>query len=317
MADTTETVRAFYRRFPYPSYNAPITRPHNAWYRRLCAEPGRYLEAGCGTGHVFVGIARELPQNQYWAIDFSDQSMEIARRVAKDNDVTVEFRQHNLMEPLPFDFKFDYINCIGVIHHVESPERGLHNLADRLADDGTLILHAYGEEYHRRRFQIVEMLDLMGRGEQSNEDRFALFESYCAHRKNLERGSLLRRLYRLSLRDLGLPAIRALQRRRRGASEEVHTWYDELETPSLTNRWLDQFANPNDRAYNVAEMCDLLESAGLEPVEMLSVGRFRPEHLPPNWKDRFEGLAKRDQFRVMELLNPAPTSPTVVARKAR
>ena len=66
-----------------------------------------------------------------------------------------------------------------------------------------------------------------------------------------------------------------------------------------------------------AEFCDLLETAGLEAVEMLSVGQFRPEHLPAAWKDRFDGLAKRDQFRVMELLNPAPTSPTVVARKSR
>ncbi len=318
MVSTTESVRHFYRSHPYPSYGERIKRRHIEWYRKYCATPGRYLEAGCGTGHIMMGIATSLPQHRYWAIDISDNSIEVARRLAQEHGVEVDFRLHSLMQPLPFDFEFDYINCVGVIHHVESPETGLRNLADRLSDDGFLFVHAYGEDYHYRRLQICEMLDLMQAGETDFEARFELFQSYCEHYRQLTRGGWLKRLYRTSLRDLLLPLVQLLNSRLRpGQADPVHTWYDELDQPSYSNRWLDQFANPNDRTYNLREFCELIESAGLEPVEMISVGRFRPEHLPPAWKSRFDRLSRNRQYRLMELLNPAPTSPTAVTRKRR
>ena len=59
----------------------------------------------------------------------------------------------------------------------------------------------------------------------------------------------------------------------------------------------------------------LVLPAGLEPLDMVSLGRHRPEHLPPAWQPGFERLGAAERYRVMELLNPAPTSPTVVARK--
>lgn len=318
MTSVTDRVRAFYRANPYPSYGEAIKQRHIAWYKKHCARPGRYLEAGCGTGHVMTGIAVNLPQHDYHAIDLSDASIAVAREVTQANGVEVQFQQHNLMEPLPFDFCFDYINCIGVIHHCESPERGLRHLSDKLCEDGVLFLHAYGEDYHRRRFQIVEMLDILQGDKQDTEERFALFEDYCAHHRRLERGGILKRLYRLSARDLLLPLIKALgARRRQGHADDVHTWYDELEQPALTSRWLDQFANPNDRAYNLRDFCALLDSAGLEPIDMISVGRDRPEHVPPTWRAAVERLSGVERYRIMELLNPSPTSPTVVARKKK
>ena len=318
MTVKTEAVRAFYRKHPYPSYGEPIKRRHIEWYRKHCSAPGRYLEAGCGTGHIMMGIATSLPQHQYWAIDLSDNSIATARQLAEQHGVAVDFRQHDMMQPLPFDFRFDYINCVGVIHHVESPETGLKNLADRLADDGVLFVHAYGEEYHRRRLQICELLDIMRGGEEDFEKRFALFESFCAHRNRLLRGGWLKRLYRTSARDLLLPLVKAVERaRRRDRTDDVHTWYDEMVKPTYSNRWLDQFANPNDRTYNMREFCALIDSAGLEPIDMISVGRFRPEHLPKSWRPRYEQLSRTEQYRVMELLNPAPTSPTAITRKKR
>ena len=312
----TDAIRAFYRANPYPSYGEAIKRRHIEWYRKHCERPGRYLEAGCGTGHIMVGIASSLPQHEYHAIDLSDASIEIARRLAEAHGVEVTFQLHNMMEPLPFDFRFDYINCIGVIHHVERPEVGLTNLAAKLADDGRLFLHAYGEDYHRRRFQIVEMLDILQGGLGDSQERFELFEAYCVHHRQLARGGWLKRLYRLSARDLLLPIIRTLDaRRRRGTADDVHTWYDELERPEMSSRWLDQFANPNDRSYNLREICSLLGQAGLEAIDMVSLGRDRPEHVPPAWRPLVDKLSGVERYRLMELLNPAPTSPTVVARK--
>ena len=318
MTAKTDAVRTFYLKYPYPSYGAQVKQRFVEHYERYCAEPGRYLEAGCGTGHIMTGNALSLPHLEFHAIDLSENSIAVAKKVTEENGVKVDFRVHNMMEPLPFDFTFRYIHCVGVIMCLETPEVGLRNLVERLDDDGYLFLHAYGEDYHRRRFQIMEMLDILQQDDDDDRARFGLFAAYAEHHKRLKRGSLLRRLYRLSPRDIILPVMQSLRARSQRYKEtSIHTWYDELEHPEFSERWMDQFAHPHERSYNLSDFCDLLDTAGLEPLEMFSVGKFRPEHLPPGWQPGFDRLPKRDQYRVMELLNPAPTSPFCVARKRR
>jgi SAM-dependent methyltransferase len=316
-ASKTDLVRAFYTQHPYPSYAATLKTKAAAFYRKYCETPGRFLEAGCGTGHVLVGTALSLPHLEYWAIDLSEESLRIATALARQHGARIRFQSHNLMEPLPFDTTFRYISCLGVLHHLEQPEKGLRHLAQRLDPDGFLFLHVYGEDYHRRRFQIEEMLDLISLGETDPRARFRLFQNYAEHARKQRRGSLLRRLYRLSLRDVVHGVRRLAQRRRESETDEwaLHSWREELETPVYSERWLDQFFHPNERSYNLRELCEFLGSAGLEPVEMFSLGKFRPEHLPNEWAERFERLDPVSRYRLMELLHPSPTSPFVAARK--
>ena len=72
---------------------------------------------------------------------------------------------------------------------------------------------------------------------------------------------------------------------------------------------------PCPLAPGLNQLLDLLASAGLEPVEMLALGSHRPEHLPPEWKEAYDGLSPRVRFRLMELLIPSPPSPFVAARR--
>lgn len=313
----TDLVREFYTRHPYPSYAATLKTKAATFYRKYCEMPGRFLEAGCGTGHVLTGTATSLPHLEYWAIDLSRESLRIAETLAHQHGARIRFQAHNLMEPLPFDVTFRYISCLGVLHHLEEPERGLRHLAERLEPDGFFFLHVYGEDYHRRRFQIEEMLDLVSLGEADPKARFGLFQDYAEHERRQRRGSLLRRLYRLSARDLVRGARRIAHRRRASEADEwaLHSWQEELETPVYSERWLDQFFHPNERTYNLRELCEFLDSAELEAVEMFSLGKFRPEHLPKEWRPRFERLDPVSRYRLMELLNPSPTSPFVAARK--
>ena len=57
---------------------------------------------------------------------------------------------------------FDYINSVGVLHHLDEPESGLRALADLMADDGLMHLFLYAEsgrwEIHRTQ-QALTMLD--------------------------------------------------------------------------------------------------------------------------------------------------------------
>lgn len=195
----------------------------------------------------------------------------------------------------------------------------LGNLVDRLAEHGVLFLHVCGEDYHRW-LQIEEILNLVSPPDNDPKTRFALFEAYARHWKRLQNGSPVRRLYRLSLRDIVL-GVRDLGDRwiRSFADDEwsLHAWRSELETPTYSERWQDQFYHSNERTYNLNELCALLDGVGLEPIEMFSLGKTRPEHLPPEWRGRFENLDTASRCRLMELLNPFPTSPFVAARKKR
>jgi len=89
----SDEVKQFYRSNPYPSYgNAVKTKPGNV-YAKYCTNPGKYLEAGCGTGHVVAGSALILPNLDFYAIDFSDESMEVAKKVADAHNVKINFQQ--------------------------------------------------------------------------------------------------------------------------------------------------------------------------------------------------------------------------------
>ena len=58
---------------------------------------------------------------------------------------------------------FDYINSVGVLHHLDQPESGLRSLAGRLAPDGLLHLFLYADagrwEIHRTQ-QALTLLDV-------------------------------------------------------------------------------------------------------------------------------------------------------------
>jgi SAM-dependent methyltransferase len=311
----SDRVKRFYTNNPYPSYGtAAKTKPARS-YAKYCSESGRYLEAGCGTGHVVAGSALSFPNLDFYAVDFSKASLELARKVADANNVSINFQYANLMEPLPFDFEFDYISCLGVLHHLEDPGQGLANLVDRLAVGGYIFIHVYGEDYHRRRYQINEILDLISNQSDTDQDRYQMFHAFDKHERNNRRGSLAKQLARLSLKDIILSARRLLTRRPLDDSEALQAWDGSWDDPNVSERWLDQFAHPNERTYNLAELDDFLQHAGLELVEAFSLGRYNPRLLPPGWRERFKEMELGQQARLMELLNPHPTSPFVAARK--
>jgi SAM-dependent methyltransferase len=284
-------------------------------YAKYCKAPGKYLEAGCGTGHVVVGSALMFPELEFYAVDFSDASIKIAESVANSNGVDIQFQNADLMQPLPFDFKFDYISCLGVLHHLEQPGVGLANLVDRLAAGGYIFIHVYGEDYHRRRYQINEMLDLLTDRSEDYDERYRMFQAYNRHERLRQRGSPLRRLARLSLKDVLLAVRRGVVRLRSDDSETLQSWKSPWDEPAVSERWLDQFAHPNERTYNLTELVEFLREAGLEIVELFSLGRYDRRLLPPEWAERFGALDPGRQARLMELLNLRPTSPFVAARK--
>ena len=57
------------------------------------------LDAGSGTGHRIINVARHYKKSNFLGIDFSDNSIRFAKELAKKNEITnIEFRKANLLE---------------------------------------------------------------------------------------------------------------------------------------------------------------------------------------------------------------------------
>jgi SAM-dependent methyltransferase len=103
----------------------------------------RFLDAGCGMG-----------RNSYWpmkygahsgvAIDLDLRSLERARHNLR-RFPAVDVRQASIYE-IPFENEFDVAFSIGVIHHLEHPERAIAQLTKAAKPGGRVLIWVYGHE---------------------------------------------------------------------------------------------------------------------------------------------------------------------------
>ena len=116
------------------------------------------LIAGCGTGHQ---LARRIDykNSNILAIDLSLSSLAFAKRRMQELNINnIEFLHTDLLKLLSLKRKFNVIECMGVLHHLENPEKGLNILLDILEPGGFIKLGLYSE-YARK--HIVETRELL------------------------------------------------------------------------------------------------------------------------------------------------------------
>jgi 2-polyprenyl-3-methyl-5-hydroxy-6-metoxy-1,4-benzoquinol methylase len=168
--EITRRVRDMYSRFPYPSIQPRERRLRElANLLRLFAAETRYdfagkrvLDVGTGTGHRLVAAARDFPSAHFTAVDLCDGPLAIARATAAEAGVSnVTFLQHDVMDAHSTLGVFDVILCMGVLHHLPNPTRGLQHLTRMLADDGVLLAYLYGALGSVERMHRKEMLALL------------------------------------------------------------------------------------------------------------------------------------------------------------
>jgi SAM-dependent methyltransferase len=107
----------------------------------------RYLDMGCGTGEVTIGLA-QLGARRITGVDFLSRSIAVAKRNARLAHVQdcVEFRCEDLLEWQPAE-KFDVLLSFDALEHVADPERFLGRMADFLAPGGIAVV-AFGPLFH-------------------------------------------------------------------------------------------------------------------------------------------------------------------------
>lgn len=73
--------------------------------------PINILDIGCGSGCISISIKKKLPITNVFAIDISQNALEITQKNAKNNNIAIKTAQHDILshDEFPFQEQFDII----------------------------------------------------------------------------------------------------------------------------------------------------------------------------------------------------------------
>ena len=155
--DTSTKVRNQYENFPYPKWVNPGMSIYPQTLDEYFAERKikinknifplsdtlEVLIAGCGTGQQAINTYSKFLKSKVTAIDLSRSSLGFAQRKSKQLDIDIEYIHGDILEIEKLKKKFDLIECVGVLHHMEEPENGLFSLLSILNEGGMIFLGLY------------------------------------------------------------------------------------------------------------------------------------------------------------------------------
>lgn len=239
----SEEVRDFYDRYPYPRPTDDLEKYRSLWQdikRRYAdyhlhwptkpyCENYSILIAGCGTSQAAKHAIR-WPSAQVTGIDFSATSIRCSEKLKE------KYKLDNLqLHHLPIEevddlgMSFDQIVCTGALHHLADPDAGLRALRDVLRPDGAMHLMVYAPYGRAGIYMMQEFCRRVG-----------------IHATDE------------GIRDLSstisvLPPGHPLE-------YLLHEAPDFRQEAALA----DALLNPQDRAYSVPQLFDLIKKGGLE-----------------------------------------------------
>ena len=289
----TPVVSAFYDRFPYPG--DPLQDgPPPGYNWRWCHEsvlafvqgglksrdsnPGsiRILDAGCGTGVSTDYLCHLNPGAEVLAVDISAGALEVAReRLRRSGGAeqvqSLRQEQRSLLD-LDDEGCFDYINSVGVLHHLRDPLAGLKALGQRLAPHGLLHLFLYADagrwEIHRTQ-KVLELLEAGVGADGLRLGRELLSE---------------------------LPETNRLRR--------THEQRWAIDTHADAN-FADMYLHPQETSYDLKRLMALIESSGLHFAGFSNPSVWDPARLlKGDLLSRAQSLPPSDQWALVEQLDP-------------
>ena len=286
----TPVVSAFYDRFPFPGdplQDGPPPGYNWRWcHRSVLAsvygvipagqEQPRILDAGCGTGVSTDYLCHLNPGADVVGVDISDGALAVARERLERSEARQAVRslrqeQRSLLD-LGDETPFDYINSVGVLHHLREPEAGLAALADLLAPEGLLHLFLYADagrwEIHRT--QKALMLLQAGTGGDGLRLGRELFET--------------------------LPESNRLRR------HHDQRWAVDCAPDA---NFADMYLHPQETSYNLDRLFAFIETAGLQFAGFSNPEVWDPARLlQGELLDRAKALPASQQWSLIEQLDP-------------
>ncbi|PLZ95829.1 SAM-dependent methyltransferase [Fischerella thermalis CCMEE 5268] len=241
----------------------------------------RILDAGCGTGVGTEYLVHLNPHASVVGIDLSAGALDIARERCKRSGANrVEFRHLSLYDVAQLSGEFDLINCVGVLHHLDDPIRGIQALASKLAPGGLMHIFVYGE-LGRWEIQLMQKAIALIQGEKRGDYRDGV--------------------------QVGRQIFASLPENNRIVKRERERW-------SLENQrdecFADMYVHPQEIDYNIDTLFELIDASGLEFIGFSNPGFWQLERLlgkVPELMVRAGKLSDRQRYRLIELLDPEVT----------
>jgi 2-polyprenyl-3-methyl-5-hydroxy-6-metoxy-1,4-benzoquinol methylase len=238
----------------------------------------RILDAGCGTGVGTEYLVHLNPTAQVVGIDLSAGALGVAQeRTRRSGANRVEFHHLSLYDADQLPGEFDLINCVGVLHHLPDPIRGIKSLAAKLAPGGLMHIFVYAE-LGRWEIQLMQQAIALLQGDQRGDYRDGV--------------------------QLGRQIFAALPENNRLVKRERDRW-------SLENQrdecFADMYVHPQEIDYNIETLFELIDASGLDFLGFSNPRNWQLERLigkNPELIKRSENLSDRAKYRLIELLDP-------------
>ncbi|MDX2213296.1 MAG: class I SAM-dependent methyltransferase [Oculatellaceae cyanobacterium bins.114] len=267
---------------PPPGYNWRwnwVAAYHFCTGQKPTREDIRILDAGCGTGVGTEYLVHLNPLADVVGIDLSAGALAVAaERCQRSGANRVQFHHLSLYDVEQVHGTFDLINCVGVLHHLPDPIRGIQALAPKLAPGGLMHIFVYAE-LGRWEIQLMQQAIALLQGDQRGD-------------------------YRQGVK-IGREIFASLPPDNRLVKREQERW-------SLENQrdecFADMYVHPQETDYNINTLFDFIDASGLEFIGFSNPRVWDLERLigkSPELMAQAQGLSDRQRYRLIELLDPS------------
>ncbi len=124
------------------------------------SENPEILIAGCGTGQHAITTASKYKKSKILALDLSFKSLSYAKRKAIELKINnIDFIQGDILDLESIDRKFDIIESVGVLHHMDNPFKGWQILTSCLNKDSLMLIGLYSEKARQHITQIKDRIN--------------------------------------------------------------------------------------------------------------------------------------------------------------
>jgi 2-polyprenyl-3-methyl-5-hydroxy-6-metoxy-1,4-benzoquinol methylase len=242
----------------------------------------RILDAGCGTGVGTEYLIFLNPEAEIVGMDLSEKALEIAQErcqrsgVAATHKAPISFHHLNIENAAQLPGEFDLINCVGVLHHLPDPIKGIRALAQKLAPGGLFHIFVYAE-LGRWEIQLMQQAIALLQGGRKGDYKDGVF--------------------------VGRQIFSSLPENNRLVKREKERWSMENHRDES---FADMYVHPQETDYNIHTLFELIEASGLEFIGFSNPQSWQLERLlgkSPELLERAKHLSQKEQYRLIELLD--------------
>ncbi|HBY80079.1 MAG TPA: SAM-dependent methyltransferase, partial [Cyanobacteria bacterium UBA11148] len=238
----------------------------------------RILDAGCGTGVGTEYLVHLNPEASVVGIDLSAGALDVAKeRCRRSGADRVQFHHLSLYDVEQLEGEFDLINCVGVLHHLPDPIRGIQALAGKLAPGGLMHIFVYAE-LGRWEIQLMQKAIALLQGDKRGD-----------YQDGVKVGRML---------------FESLPENNRIVKREKERWSWENQRDA---NFADMYVHPQEIDYNIETLFELIDASGLEFIGFSNPSYWQLERLVGKNEElleRAKGLNSREIYRLIELLDP-------------